>query len=260
MAITTIPWGDGSGDNIYLSAPSQTGDQSVSVTSDPNTGAARSKVVTFSASGVSPVSLTINQDAWRRLPLGYTELEYVITDSKAYLDTGVSGNNNNLIVNITFMTTRFVMYGYIYGNYNTNDNYNIHRVMYDSSNARFLVNHNTKGGGSSYRTYQTNVKNEMTITHSGFTRNGTSYALSSTANGNTNTRNICLGAQYVGTSVVRDVGLRVYSFSIYDGDTSLIDLIPCVRDLDSVAGFYDLVSNVFRPSDTSTDFIAGPTI
>ena len=63
MAITTIPWGDGSGDNIYLSAPSQTGDQSVSVTSDPNTGAARSKVVTFSASGVSPVTLTINQDA-----------------------------------------------------------------------------------------------------------------------------------------------------------------------------------------------------
>ena len=63
MAITTIPWGDGSGDNIYLSAPSQTGDQSVSVTSDPNTGAARSKVVTFSASGVSPVSLTISQDA-----------------------------------------------------------------------------------------------------------------------------------------------------------------------------------------------------
>lgn len=63
MAITTIPWGDGSGDNIYLSAPSQTGDQSVSVTSDPNTGAARSKVVTFSASGVSPVSLTINQEA-----------------------------------------------------------------------------------------------------------------------------------------------------------------------------------------------------
>lgn len=63
MAITTIPWGDGSGDNIYLSAPSQTGDQSVSVTSDPNGGAARSKVVTFSADGVSPVSLTINQEA-----------------------------------------------------------------------------------------------------------------------------------------------------------------------------------------------------
>lgn len=63
MPIITIPWGDGSGDYIYLSTPSQTGDQSVSVTSDPNTGSARSKVVTFDASGVTPVTLTINQDA-----------------------------------------------------------------------------------------------------------------------------------------------------------------------------------------------------
>lgn len=63
MAVTTIPWGDGSGGNIYLTYPSASGDQSVSVTSDANTGAARSKVVTFSAVGVSPVSLTINQNA-----------------------------------------------------------------------------------------------------------------------------------------------------------------------------------------------------
>ena len=63
MPITTIPWNDGSGDNIYLSASSQVGDQSVSVTSDPTTGAARSKVVTFDAVGVTPVTLTINQEA-----------------------------------------------------------------------------------------------------------------------------------------------------------------------------------------------------
>ena len=61
MATTTIPWGDGSGDNLYLTYPSASGDQSVSVTSDANTGAARSKVVTFSASGVPSVTLTINQ-------------------------------------------------------------------------------------------------------------------------------------------------------------------------------------------------------
>ena len=88
MAITTIPWGDGSGDNIYLSAPSQTGDQSVSVTSDPNTGAARSKVVTFSAAGVPSVTLTITQDG-----LPYTPLTYIQTDGTAYIDTGVPGSS-----------------------------------------------------------------------------------------------------------------------------------------------------------------------
>lgn len=88
MAITTIPWGDGSGDNIYLSAPSQTGDQSVSVTSDPNTGAARTKVVTFSASGVPSVTLTITQDG-----LPYTPLTYIQTDGTAYIDTGIESTS-----------------------------------------------------------------------------------------------------------------------------------------------------------------------
>lgn len=72
MATTSIPWGDGSGDNIYLTYPTASGDQTVQVSSDANTGASRSKVVTFSASGVSPVSLTINQEAGVTPPQQYT--------------------------------------------------------------------------------------------------------------------------------------------------------------------------------------------
>ena len=34
MAVTTIPWGDGSGDNIYLTYPSASGDQTIQVSSD----------------------------------------------------------------------------------------------------------------------------------------------------------------------------------------------------------------------------------
>lgn len=63
MPTTTIPWGDGSGDNIYLTYPSASGNQEVSVTSDENRGAARSKAITFSAVDVSPVSLIINQSS-----------------------------------------------------------------------------------------------------------------------------------------------------------------------------------------------------
>lgn len=50
MAVTTIPWGDGSGDNIYLTYPSASGDQTVTVTSDAHTGyIERTKDITFSA-------------------------------------------------------------------------------------------------------------------------------------------------------------------------------------------------------------------
>lgn len=68
MAVTTeIPWGDGSGDKIYLTRNASEGDQVVSVSSDANTGAARSKVVTF-ANGVGNIQrqLTINQAAGRQ--------------------------------------------------------------------------------------------------------------------------------------------------------------------------------------------------
>lgn len=65
MAVTTeIPWGDGSGDKIYLTRNASEGDQNVQVSSDANTGSARSKVVTFT-SGVGNIQrqLTINQAA-----------------------------------------------------------------------------------------------------------------------------------------------------------------------------------------------------
>lgn len=63
MAITTIPWEDGSGDNIYLSYPAASGVQTVQITSDANAGAARRKTVVFE-SGVGGLrrELTVNQD------------------------------------------------------------------------------------------------------------------------------------------------------------------------------------------------------
>lgn len=78
MATTTISWGDGSGDNIYLTYSSASGDQTVQVSSDANTGSARTKVVTFTAGNVSQ-SLTVNQDAGRQ--------QYTITLNPSSYDT-----------------------------------------------------------------------------------------------------------------------------------------------------------------------------
>ena len=68
MATTIIGWGDGSGDNIYLTYLMASGDQTVEVSSDANTGSARTKTVTFSASGVTPVTVTISQEASEPVP------------------------------------------------------------------------------------------------------------------------------------------------------------------------------------------------
>ena len=98
MATTTIPWSDGSGDNIYLTYSSASGDQTVIVSSDANTGSARTKVVTFSASGASPVSLTINQDS--AVVYGYTILGSPTISSDNIMTSG--GNNNGIATNAVF--------------------------------------------------------------------------------------------------------------------------------------------------------------
>lgn len=67
MATTTIPWGDGSGDNIYLTYSSASGNQTVTITSDANTRYVdRTKDIVFSATaGGTTISrtLTVNQSS-----------------------------------------------------------------------------------------------------------------------------------------------------------------------------------------------------
>ena len=94
MAVTTeIPWGDGTSDKIYLTRNASEGNQTVSVSSDANTGAARSKVVTFSASGASPVTLTVSQEAGTisPFPQGYTQVEYLNLPASAWIAFGDTG-------------------------------------------------------------------------------------------------------------------------------------------------------------------------
>lgn len=75
MATTTIPWGDGSGDNIYFTYPSASGDQTVEVSSDANTGSARTKVVTFTAGNISQ-SLTVNQGGRQQYTVSFKPSSY----------------------------------------------------------------------------------------------------------------------------------------------------------------------------------------
>lgn len=66
MATITIPWDDGSGDNIYLTYQSASGDQIIQVSSDANTGyTERTRDITFTATaGNTTISrvLTVVQE------------------------------------------------------------------------------------------------------------------------------------------------------------------------------------------------------
>ena len=85
-----IEWADGSGDKIYISASEFSGNQQIAVSSDPNTGAARSKVITFAAGNASQ-TLTVNQAAGTPTP------SYVTDGLVLWLDGIEKGGTNSWI-------------------------------------------------------------------------------------------------------------------------------------------------------------------
>ena len=52
---------------------------------------------------------------------------------------------------------------------------------------------------------------------------------------------------------------KLYSFKLYDGDTLVRDMVPCINDSTDKAGMYDLVNGVFYGNEGTGDFTAGST-
>lgn len=87
MGRTTISWGDGSGDNIYLDYNALEGTQTVTVSSDANSGSSsRTKTITFSTTGATPVTQTLTL-----VQAGYApDLVIITRNNVAMMDNNVA--------------------------------------------------------------------------------------------------------------------------------------------------------------------------
>jgi hypothetical protein len=54
--------------------------------------------------------------------------------------------------------------------------------------------------------------------------------------------------------------IKLFYFSLLDGNTPVCNLVPAVRKSDSVAGMYDLVNGVFYTNQGTGEFIIGPPV
>jgi hypothetical protein len=54
--------------------------------------------------------------------------------------------------------------------------------------------------------------------------------------------------------------IKLFYFSISDGNTPVRDFVPAVRKSDSVAGMYDLVSKQFFTNQGTGEFVVGPSV
>lgn len=75
--IKTIEWDDGSGDNIYLTSNASEGNQTISISSDANTGYSdRTKMIIFTTTSGSPIvsaTLTVTQSSKNIIIITYND-------------------------------------------------------------------------------------------------------------------------------------------------------------------------------------------
>lgn len=187
------------------------------------------------------------------LPAGYTELAYVATNSNAYIDTGIAGAAD-LEITTKFYVGSYVQYGSLYGNY-IDDTYNYNRAILGSETSLYV------GGGlnksQSVSAFSLSAVHTLVVNSTTAILDGVSTSVTA-ATGNANTKNICLGNRAADNPIERNIGLRIYAFEIKKGGTTVLNLVPAMRDSDDAVGFYDLVSDTFVKSLTGTEFTAGP--
>ena len=191
---------------------------------------------------------------WRR---NYVELEYLESDSMAYIDTGISGGNDNLAINVMFLISKFAANGYVYANF-IESGYNVTRLkLYNDQNqlnaSLNIINTNY------YTIYTSVIGKKMTIYQdmNQIVVDGVGYVAPNRDSGKINTANITLFNRSIENPVYRDIGLRVYSMQILDNGNLVRDFIP-VLDPYGVPCMYDRVTNEFFYNQGTGQFIAGP--
>lgn len=254
MPRTTIPWGDGSGGNIYLDYTAPSGDQNIAVSSDANGGAARSKTIVFSASGVSPVILTVSQAAgslivpiydgvfpaysevargfvWT-LPNSYRRINGIVYDGAVWYDTAMRLRGSDTI-RISFKASKACNVFGCYTTADAQDNYSLYITT--SSNGKYM----RYNGGTYNSNFATNTRYDVTITPTG--TSGLRVDSSWTAQSFTTASDMLIGLTSVNATSAKFTG-TMYGEIEVEGRAFFI---PVVRIADGAVGYYDVFRELF---------------
>lgn len=174
----------------------------------------------------------------------YTFIEYLQLDGSRYIDTGIICDQDSKI-ELTF-TREDDGARYLFG------------AASDDNKASFTgYQSGTSSGswrfGAAYArpSVTTNTKHTFTMDKSGIVMDGAMKYYNGTVGTFKTPQTLILGgcnsaSGSVGS--VRHIG-KFYSFKLWDGDTLLLDCVPCINS-DDVYGFYDTITESFNPLKT----------
>ena len=253
---TTIAWGDGSGDNIYLDYTAASGSQTVTVSSDANgTWEERRKTITFATTGANPVTATLTviqasngdllvvtrddvcvtyNDVAAGWPFNgiYRKLTGIIFDGNMYYDTGVKLAGGDT-VRLSYKVSKACN---VFGCYTTTtatNNYSLYLSL--TSGAKYM-----RYGNGTYDSYMvTNKRYDVVITPTG--SSGLENDSTWTAKTFNCTTNCLIGTTSVEATSAKLTG-TVYGDFIIEGKCQYA---PVERISDGAIGYVDLLTGHF---------------
>lgn len=190
------------------------------------------------------------------LPDGYSQVDYLIGTGDEYIDTGYSPNNNSKMwLDYQPLSAQNRMYA---GARSTSTN-RYFTINSGSSATAMLASwgstNNYKVGDMSTARHQT------TIGPDGIYYDGVLKTTPSQLTWSLNEHVALFGVYQNGESSASLLAeAYIYGAKIWENDVLVRDFIPCYRNSDWRAGFYDIVNDVFytNASSSSADFMPGP--
>ena len=189
-------------------------------------------------------------DASENLPAAYQEVEYLENTGGQYIDLGVYGKQNDK-AEVTYSVSNHQsgIFGVLEASkyFGLVDASELNQKMYfyyggaNGVTTQDIVMNHIYTAEIDERVATIDGTDTITIASSTFTSTITMHLFGFNRNGNE----------------FNMAGTRIYSFKLYEGDTQLMDLVPCYRISDNVAGMYNKVDGTFYTNDGSGTFAIG---
>lgn len=198
------------------------------------------------------------------LPYGYTQLESISgISNKAWFDTGVAGDNDNLRFVFTGYKSSGIAYTAFFANY-VDESSNVTRLIAFTASSGIIAEVNRKSASSiptnstNYlvaHTYELYKENGVSI----LKVDGTQVDTMANSSGTANSTNIGINTSRINPSAPSSDVMTTFKgiFQIYDGTTLIRNYVMAKRDSDNAVGMYDTVNNTFKISEGTENFTAG---
>ena len=194
-----------------------------------------------------------------KLPIGYTEVEYLESTGTQYIDTGINVNTTTsryeTKINPSSVSGTIGIFGT--RNYSSANQSSMNVFIISGT---FRLDWVTGNGNYNVRNISSDTEYTISITRGLATINNVDYTSGETTSIDS-TYPFYIGSfNNVGSVFSTGFSGKIYYSKLYNNNILVFDGVPCYRNSDNEIGMYDLVSNTFFTNQGTGTFNVGPVV